>query len=465
MAIRMLAESMSVEEGREWVKWVSERADTAAVDGSHEDDPRQFLSNVYSMAISSVAESMSVEDAREWIDTIYEEVERSASSDTHDVASETFVADCCGRSLARVTPDTPAVDSEWHRAVLAHSLQTTPQSALDRFYARYHVAVTRVDVSLGWLSWIVSDCFERTISATSPVTDDPHELAAQVTADTLFGPAANSDDRLATVPDLPDTVAQLVTDDPTAFATLLDRVAAIYAERDVSEFVVTDPDATDFAAVRQDVLAWVRGRALVDALTDPATPEHVVADIREAAVETAREFDEPDRPLARYYLVALVGLAAKEDPAEATRHDELLDEALRRESVDSLGFCLVYFNALPDADDYLPVAAVNPDSIAWRRHLVDHLLSRAESDFDGLPDDPDATGDAIAGMTAAVADDLYPADGPRREFHTLLDTVAAHDTDAAVTQRVIQRVPELLGEEYANLLAQWDWEDRFESVV
>ena len=71
----------------------------------------------------------------------------------------------------------------------------------------------------------------------------------------------------------------------------------------------------------------------------------------------------------------------------------------------------------------------------------------------------------IARMLAVMADRLYPADGPRPAFQTLLDTVAEHDHDAPATAHAIQRVPELLAEEYANLLAQLDWEERFDHVI
>jgi len=54
--------------------------------------------------------------------------------------------------------------------------------------------------------------------------------------------------------------------------------------------------------------------------------------------------------------------------------------------------------------------------------------------------------------------DVASSDGDRTlDSETPLD----EDTDAAVTAHAIERVPELLDEEYANLLAKFDWEERF----
>ncbi len=458
MAIKHLADSSSPAEVSAWTEWVAQQADTVATDGSHDDDPGQFLENVYSMAISKLAESSSPAEASEWIDRVYEAIRRYASGDTHDRTRDEFVADCCAMALAKVTPKLPATESAWHADILTRSLKATPSTAVARFYARYANCLTQDDVDGRWLSWIITDCLNRTIHAEQPVTDDPEGLAASVVANTLFGPASNFDNGLAEIPELPDTVAKLATDRET-FETVLDGVETRYDDGDVSELVLSDPESTDVKAVGQRVLAWVRGRAFVHAVTDDT--DTAAEAIHDAAVETAREESEPEVPLARFYTVALVGLAAETDPENAGTHDDLLGEALRREAIKSPVFCLAYFRELSSADGYLPGPAPNFDTFEWHLHLVDDLLTRAETDAAGLPDDHEQTGEMIAVMLGGMADGTYPASGPTRKFHTLLDTVADHDTDAAVTAHAIERVLELLDEEYANLLAKFDWEERF----
>jgi hypothetical protein len=444
----------SLAEASEWIEWVTERADTAAVRGSHDFPPDQFLENVYSMAISNLADSSSPADASGWTDRVYEAIQQYASNDTHSRTRDEFVADCCAMALAKVTPKLPAIESAWHADILTRSLKATPPAAVARFYACYANSLTQVDVNRVWQSWIVTDCLDRTIHAEQPVTDDPEGLAASVVANTLCAPAANFDDGLAVIPELPDTVAKLATDRET-FETVLDGVEMRYDDGDVSKLVLNDPESTDVQAVGQRVLAWVRGRAFVHAVTDDA--DTAAADIHDAAVETTREASEPEVPLRRFYTVALVGLAAETDLENAGAHDDLLGDALQREAVESLGFCVTYFRVLSSADSYLPDLASEPDTFEWLLHLVDDLLTRAEIDAAGLPDDHEQTGEMIAVMLAGMADETYPTSGPTREFHTLLNTVADHDTDAAVTAHAIERVPELLDEEYAK----FGWEKRF----
>ncbi len=457
MAISKLAKLSSPAEASEWTEWVTQQADTAAINGSHDDDPAQFLSNVYSMAISNLADSSSPADISEWTDRVYEAIRRYASSDTHSRTRDEFLADCCAMALAKVTPKLPATESAWHADILTRSLKATPSTAVARFYARYASCLTQDDVDGRWLSWIITDCLNRTIHAEQPVTDDPEGLAASVVANTLCVPAANFDNGLAEHPELPDTVARLATDRET-FETVLDGVETRYDDGDVSELVLNDPESTDMQAVGQRVLAWVRGRAFVHAVTDDA--DTAAEEIHDAAVETAREASEPRVRLTQFYTVALVGLAAETDPENAGAHDDLLGEALRREAIESLQFCLVYFRGLSDADSFLPDFAPEPGTFEWLLHVVDDLLTRAETDAAGLPDDHEQTGEMIAGMLATMADRAYPASGPTRKFHTLLNTVADHDTDAAVTAHAIECVPELL-DENANLLAKFDWEERF----
>lgn len=461
MAISNIADSFHPAEVSEWTDRLTYQVETTAVHGTHSTSPSVFLANVYSMTISNLTDSYDPAEVTEWTDWVYKEIQRHRSSDTHDLADDEFVADCCAMALAQVTPELPAVESAWHEEVLARSLDATPTTALARFYARYANAVTQVDVGLIWQSWIVRDCLDRTINAEQPVTDEPAELAASVVADTLFSPAANADSGLRAVPTLLDTVAAMATDDPEAFETLLNGVETRYANGNVSEWVLNDPESTDIQAVGRRVLAWVRGRAFVHALTDSDT-DTLADDIHEAAVESAHEASEPDVPLARFYLVALVGLAAETDPEDAAAHDDLLGDALQHEVIDSLELCTAYFTELPNFDSYLPSHASEPDTFDWHCHLVDDLLTRAEIGASGLPDNHEETGEEIARMLAAMADGTYPASGPTDAFHTLLDTVADHDTDAPVTAHAVERVPELLDEEYTNMLAQFDWKERFE---
>lgn len=421
-----------------------------ACDEQHGYDPAQFLSNVYSMAIKKLADTYDPEEAEAWLQTLETSIRTCAEHGPHEQTPETFLAETRAYTVGQVTPEHPAIESNWHRSLLDRFLTESTADDAVIFYSQYHVALSQRRDIEDWLPWLVADSLDRFDVTDTGETDAGVSLdvAASVLAEAVFGLHAGTITGLDTTTGkkVLKPVADLATDDPTVFARLVDHTADRLREGEPADWLAElGAEPSDRASTEFVGHAYARGLVeLVDADDEFPTGFH------DDAVERARATADSGRCLVVLYSRALPWLSAGERPTdEPDAHRQLFESALDADDVDAREFYGAYSKRLRRSGSHDP---------AWFAFLATDAIDRLQHG-DGLPDDED---ERLAVVTTVVAEALHSLYGETgldgQAFECIVSaTEQLGDDDATLFERVADSVGTRLDGKHDNLMAELEW--------